>query len=143
MQYKQARRYRSLPLAMGENAFLPALEESIIKKDLIFAFGFFFLFFSFITYAQQQVLHTCLLYRKMFRPVDFLFGTSLRLLFFWRAFILTEWHGIEIKTFAKLICTSTISFYLYYVYMSTNFFWPALRFIKSSSEWFSFITLDF
>ena len=40
---KQARRYRSLPLAIGENACLPALEESIIKKDLIFAFGFSFL----------------------------------------------------------------------------------------------------
>ena len=51
---KQARRYRSLPLAMGENACLPALEESIIKKDLIFAFGFSFLLLPFSPFMHSN-----------------------------------------------------------------------------------------
>ena len=54
---KSTRRYRSLPLAMGENACLPALEESITKKDLIFAFGFSFLLLPMHS-NKYYILHT-------------------------------------------------------------------------------------
>ena len=125
---KQARRYRSLPLAMGENACLPALEESIIKKDLIFAFSFFptsFLLLPFSSFMHSNK-HVCTVPWNIWTS-KFPFREFFEIDFYVRLWVVTFKSSpaecaIRLKPFLTCSCSKYIlGFYLPIIFSNWHF----------------------